>query len=164
VPLTLEGPTWTMRGVPAGGCDLSHGDWRSLGASVTAWSCSCGAVSGRDSGDRLRPVPGQPSAAARRAVGLPPEGRDESCRSATAGPRRPLPLITGPPAALLSPGCSRQLALPVPAVGVARRRCALEAAEKVVTGQVAQVLRRLALGHWGVLSRLNPLTLASPDA
>ena len=28
VPLTLEGPTWTMRGVPPGGCDLSHGDRR----------------------------------------------------------------------------------------------------------------------------------------
>ena len=104
-----------------------------LGASVTAWSCSWGTASGRDGGDQLRPVPGLPCAAARRAVGLPPGGRGESCRPATAGPRRPLPLITGPLAALLSPGCSRQLALPVPAVGVARRRCALEAVEKVVT-------------------------------
>jgi hypothetical protein len=54
-------------------------------------------------------VPGQPSAAARRAVGLPPEGRGESCRPATVTPRRPLPLITGHSAALLSPVCSRQL-------------------------------------------------------
>jgi hypothetical protein len=48
-----------------------------LGASVTAWPCPCGAALGRDGGDRLRPVPGQPCAAARRAVELPPEGRDE---------------------------------------------------------------------------------------
>jgi len=28
VPLTLEGPARTMRGVPARRCDLSYGDWR----------------------------------------------------------------------------------------------------------------------------------------
>jgi hypothetical protein len=58
-------------------------------ARVTAGSCSCGAASGRDGGDRLRPVPGTPCAAARRAVGLPPEGRGESCRPAMARPQRP---------------------------------------------------------------------------
>jgi len=127
-----------------------------LDASVTAWPGSCGTASGRDGGDRLRPVPGQPCAAARRAVGLPPEGRGESCRPATASPRRPLPLITGHPAALLSPGCSRQLALPVLAVGVARRRCALEAVEKVVTAKkgtktkLCQCQRRSALASRNV--------------
>ncbi len=78
-------------------------------------------------------MPGQPCAAARRAVGLPPEGRGESCRPATARPPATLAAYHRSPAALRSPGCLRQLALPVPAVSVARRRCALEAVEKVVT-------------------------------
>jgi len=123
-----------------------------LGASVTAWPCSCGTASGRDGGDRLRPVPGQRCAAARRAVGLPPEGRGESCRPATARPPATLAAYHRSPAALLSPGCSRQLALPVPAVGVARRRCALEAVEKVVTGN-------RAFGHPAAAQRPGSLRL-----
>jgi hypothetical protein len=134
VPLTLEGPTWTMRGISFQGAVAFRTVIDALGAGVTAWSCSCGAASVRDGGDRLRPVPGQPCAAARRAVGLPPEG----CQ------RRKLPPSSGETpatfaayhrslAALLSPVACAQLALPVPAVGVARRRCALEAVKKLVT-------------------------------
>jgi len=75
-----------------------------LGASVTAWPCSCDTASGRDGGNRLRPVPGQPCAAARRAVGLPPEGRGESCRPQRRDPGDP----------------SRLSPVPLPLV---RRRC-----------------------------------------
>ena len=62
MPLTLEGPTWTMRrSAPV--AVTFRAAIGALGASVTAWSCSCGTASGRDGGDRLRPVPGQPCAA-----------------------------------------------------------------------------------------------------
>jgi hypothetical protein len=41
VPLTLEGPTWTMRGVPPGGCDLPYGDRRTRrerdGLALLVW-------------------------------------------------------------------------------------------------------------------------------
>jgi hypothetical protein len=41
VPLTLEGPTRTMRGGPSGGCDLSHGDRRTRrerdGLALLVW-------------------------------------------------------------------------------------------------------------------------------
>jgi hypothetical protein len=62
---------------------------------------------GRDGGDRLRPVPGQPRAAARRAVGLPPEGRGGSCRPATA--RSPVTITAHhrSPGRLALLGCSR---------------------------------------------------------
>jgi hypothetical protein len=41
VPLTLEGPTRTIRGGPSGGCDLSHGDRRTRrerdGLALLVW-------------------------------------------------------------------------------------------------------------------------------
>ena len=130
VPLTLEGPTWTMRGVPAPVAVIFRTAIGVLGASVTAWTCSRGASSGRDGGDRLRPVPGQQCAAARRAVGLPPEGRGEAAAQQRRAPRRPLPLITGP----RPPSSPRLLASAREArswpSGPARRRCALETVEK----------------------------------
>ena len=133
VPLTLEGPTRTMRGVPVPVAVTLRTAIGALGASVTASPCSCGAASGHDGGDRMRPVPGQSCAAARRAVGLPPEGRGESCRPATARPPATLAAYHRSPGRSTLLDCSRQLALPVRAVGVARRRRALEAVEKFVT-------------------------------
>ena len=86
VPLTLEGPTRTMRGVPAPGrCDIFTTSG-ALGAMVTAWSwCWRGAAAGYG-GDRRRPVTGGAVRGSRRAVGLASEGRGESCRLATARP------------------------------------------------------------------------------
>jgi hypothetical protein len=63
-------------------------------------------------GDRLRPVPGMLYAAARRAVGLPPEGRGESCRPATARPPATLAASVRSP----RPFCS-------PSIAHARSRC-----------------------------------------
>ena len=48
-----------------------------------------GAVPGGYGGDRMRPVPGKPSAAAAASVGLPSEGRGEA-----AAPRRRVPGLT----------------------------------------------------------------------
>jgi len=139
------------------------------GASVTAWSCSWGAASGRYGGDRLRPVPGKPCAAAAASAGPSSEGRERSCRSATARPRRPEPPMPGPPAAnslprLLAPA---RVAGPGPS-GVARRRCALEYArhgrslggespleEEVVLTPSRRQLRRREAG-WEGSPRRNP--------
>jgi len=72
VPLRVEGPTRTMRGVPAPVTVTFHPATGAPGANVTAWSCSCGAAPGRYGGGWLRPVAGQPCAAAAAPVGLPP--------------------------------------------------------------------------------------------
>jgi hypothetical protein len=79
-PLRPEGPPRTMRGIPAP-CWWLSGDG-ATNSMLTAWSSRRGAVPGRYGGHRRRPVTGPPGAAARRAEGLPPEGRDESCRTA----------------------------------------------------------------------------------
>ena len=112
MPLRVEGPTWTMRGVPAGRCDLLTAIG-APGASVTAWSSSAARHRGRCGGDRLRPVPGQPCAAAAASVGPASEGRERSCRPATARPRDPgrlrpvFPAVYSPSA---DRACSRSLA------------------------------------------------------
>ena len=106
------------------------------GVRLTAWSSRTGAVPGDTAGTAGGRSPGPPGAAARRAVGLPPEGRDESCRTAYGAPPGPDP---GRPRrrtlALVSPAISRvrfSCSTSRPS-GPARRRCALEAVEKVVT-------------------------------
>ncbi len=97
VPLTLEGPTRTMRGVPARCCHNSPGDRRARRESDGLAVVLAGAAAGYG-GDRRRPVPGVPCAAARRAVGLASEGRGESCRPATARPPgEPRPPTAGHP-------------------------------------------------------------------
>jgi hypothetical protein len=110
-----SGPLGRQRGRPGqcaafrpGDCGLSHGDRRTR-RERDGLPGSCGATSGRDGGDRLRPVPGQPCAAARRAVGLPPEGRGESCRPATARPPATLGAYHRSPGRSALPGCSRLL-------------------------------------------------------
>ena len=84
-PLTLEGPTRTMRGVPAPvSCDLSPGDghtWRDADGLVLLVSRDTWVVA---AGGRLRPVTGPPCAAAAAPAGPPPEGRERTCRAATA--------------------------------------------------------------------------------
>jgi len=123
-----------MRGVPAPVAVTFRTAIGALGASVTAWPCSCGAASGRDGGDRLRPVPGQPCAAARRAVGLAPEERGESCRPATARPPATLPAYRRSPGRSALP----RLLAPARVAGSGRQAWraegALEAVEKIVTG------------------------------
>jgi hypothetical protein len=90
VPLTLEGRTRTMRGVP----------------SRCLWPFA------RRSAHSVRARrPGPARVARHRGVTAGTGcGRCRGSRPATASPPATLPLITGHPAALLSPGCSRQLA------------------------------------------------------
>ena len=71
-----------------------------------------GATSGMYGGDRVRPVPGAPSAAAAASVGLPSEGRERSCRPVTARPRVNLSRLRPVPSRLFSlrlcaPPCQR---------------------------------------------------------
>ena len=68
-------------------------------ATMTAWSCSCGAVTGAvDGGDRLRPVAGEAVRGSRRGRRARVRRTRRSCRPATARPRRPgrLPSVTRP--------------------------------------------------------------------
>ena len=96
-----------------GPCDLRSAIG-APGARLTAETSSCRAARGRYGGDRLRPVPGQPCAAAAAPAGLPPGRARANCRPATASSPATLarrhPVI---PAALLSLACSRNLALAV---------------------------------------------------
>ncbi len=134
-PLRLEGPARTMRGVPRRGCDI----FPAIGVSGERDRPGRG-LGGRGSGIRRGPqAAGHRGAVrgSRRAVGLASEGRGGSCRPATArSPGEPRPPTAGHPGrsflstARARPGCSR----PGPS-GPARRRCALEAVEKVVTAQ-----------------------------
>jgi len=86
-----------------------------------------GATSGMYGGDRVRPVPGAPSAAAAASVGLPSEGRGEAAARSGEVPtipaadgRSPWPLYFLP---RLLPAHSHSHAKPS---GPARRRRALE--------------------------------------
>jgi hypothetical protein len=99
-----------------------------------------GAAAGVTAGTACGQSPGPPGAAARRAVGLPPEGRDESCRPAYGAPRPDPGRRRRATLAFISPAMSRArlLLLHVHAAGPARRRCALEAVEKVVTTENGQ--------------------------
>jgi hypothetical protein len=85
-------------------------------------------------GDRLRPVPGKPCAAAAADVGLASEGRGEAAAPQRRDPRRPGPPIPVIPAARypsVARACARSLVL---AVRRARRRCALEKRAIAVAG------------------------------
>jgi hypothetical protein len=86
-------------------------------------------------GNHRRPVTGGAVRGSRRAVGLASEGRGENCRPATARPRgEPRPPTAGHPGRY-----SPRLPASILAIhgqgpsGPARRRCALEAVEKLVT-------------------------------
>jgi hypothetical protein len=77
-------------------------------------------------------------------VGLPPEGRDESCRTAYGAPPGPDPgrLRRATPA-FVFPAIGR---VPLSRFtywppGLARRRCALEAVEKLVTAEIRPHVR-----------------------
>ena len=54
--------------------------------ALTAWSSRTGATPGGYGGHRMRPVTGAAGRGTRRAAGLPPEGRDESCRTLRRSP------------------------------------------------------------------------------
>jgi hypothetical protein len=86
VPLTLEGPARTMRGVPARWLWISS----RLPALLAQARRPGRGAGGRGSGIRRGPqAAGHRGAVrgSRRAVGLASEGRGESCRPATARPR-----------------------------------------------------------------------------
>ena len=112
------------------------------GASVTSSSCSCGAAP-----KPLRRGPaaaggGAAVAAAAAPVGLPP-GRARAKLPPYNGetPRNPghiRPVIPDADSPSVARACSRSLAGPS---GVARRRCALETVEKVVTTRPMALVR-----------------------
>lgn len=84
------GPIRTMRGVPALVTVTFHPADRAYlrdrdGLVLLGWR----GAGGRDGGDWLRSVPGQPYAAAAAPVGLPPGRARGSCRPVTARPRQP---------------------------------------------------------------------------
>jgi hypothetical protein len=131
VPLTLEGPARTMRGVPPHRCDIFTAPG-AFGANASAWSWCWRARQRDTAGTAGGRSPGMPRAAARRAVGLASEGRGESYRPATARPLGgPWPPTAGHPGrsflstARARPRCSR----PGPS-GPARRRRALDDREE----------------------------------
>ena len=132
-PLRLEEPARIMRGVPPGRCDIFTAIG-TLDATLTAWPC-CWRARPRDTaGTASGRSPGPRCAAARRAVGPASEGRGESCRPATARPG----VNPGRPRRVTLAALSSRLFVPVRcsrpgAVGSARRRCALETVEKLVT-------------------------------
>ena len=100
-----------------------------------------GAVAGYG-GDRRWPVTGGAVRGSRRAVGLASEGRGEAAAPQRRDPRlnrgrlRRVTLAAIPSTARARPRCSRP-GLP----GPARRRCALEVVEKVVTAWRGMVWR-----------------------
>ena len=109
MPLTLEGPTWTMRDVPAPVAVIFIRDrriWRECDDLVLlVWRAL-----GRYGGDWLQAVPGKPCAAAAASVGPSSEGRERSCRPATARPPATLAAYDRSPCRSTLPGCSRHLA------------------------------------------------------
>ena len=86
-------------------------------------------------GDRRRPITGGAVRGSRRAVGLASEGRGEAAAPATARPPvEPQPLTTGHLGRFsLSTARVRLSLFAAWPSGLARRRCALEIVEKVVT-------------------------------
>jgi len=133
--------------VEAGGADPDNAR-HSVPAAVT-FLASAQLVRGRRPGPRGRArhrvdatgtacgrSPRPPGAAARRAAGLPPEGRDESCRTANGASPDLAPAAYGGatlaahPSPISRARFSRFTSRPS---GPARRRCALEAVKKVVT-------------------------------
>ena len=60
-------------------------------ARLTAWSSRPGAAPGRYGGYRTRPVTGATGRGSSARRGLPPKGRDESCRTAYGEPPGPDP-------------------------------------------------------------------------
>ena len=129
-----------MRGVPPSGCDILPATGAS-GVRVTALVVVLAGAAAGYGGDRRRPVTGGAVRGSRRAVGLASEGRGESCRPATARPRvnpgrlRRVTLAAHPPDC----SCPSSLFTAGPS-GPARRRCALEAVEKVVTASATPVV------------------------
>ncbi len=86
-------------------------DFPSVGANcatLTAWSSRTGAATADTAGTARGRSPGPPGAAARRAAGLPPGGRDESCRTAYGVSPDLSPAVYGGPLwPLIPPGCPR---------------------------------------------------------
>jgi hypothetical protein len=136
VPLTLEGPARTMRGVPALVIVTSSRLPAHLARGPTTGLLLAGATQrelrrGPQAAGRRGAVSG--SRRARRAAAR--KGASEAAAPATVLPRVDLSRLRRVTlAASLSPGCPRSpLAAHSHAEGPARRRCALEAVEKVVT-------------------------------
>ncbi len=138
-PLRLEGPARTMRGVPARSCDLSPGDRRTCRDDrpgqlaergdprcVTAGRVLRRGAGLRRGGQRLAPVRSRARGAGQAAP--PPAARVPS-----------LPAVLArhcPGSFIASPCMSRILRESRPGpVGLARRRCALEAVAKAVTAR-----------------------------
>jgi hypothetical protein len=87
IPIRLEGPTRTMRGVPACRLGHLHGVRRIWRVAVGLVVVLAGAAAGYG-GDRRRPVTrGCRARQLAASVGLASEGRGESCRPVTARPR-----------------------------------------------------------------------------
>ena len=121
-----------------GGCDILPATG-APGARVTAWSCCWRARhKGGTAGTAGGRSPGEPCAAAAAPVGLPPgRARAKLPPRNGASPGEPQPPTAGHPGRFtLSPGCSRSSSLLTAwPSGPARRRCALETVEKVVTAR-----------------------------
>ena len=107
-PLTLEGPTRTMRGVPVLGPVTSLPATGELGVTLTAWPwcwraqswrCTAGTACGRSPGCRARP--------AAASVGLASEGSERSGPPRTASPRLNPAAYGGSPWPVFPLDCSR---------------------------------------------------------
>ena len=122
-----------MRGVPPGTCGPSPGDGRTMRDAdglVLLMSRDTGAVAA----GRVAAGGGAAVRGSRRAVGLPHGGRGEKLpprNGETPDDPSALGRSSWPLNSL--PGCSRELAERGPGRRLARRRCALEAVEKIVT-------------------------------
>ena len=125
-----------MRAFRLGGCNILLAIWRTRREVDRLAVVLAGAAAGYG-GDRGRPVTGGAVRGRRRAVGLASEGRGEAGRPATASPPVNLSRLRRVTLAALSLSLLalvRRFSWPGPS-GLARRRCALEAVEKVVTSQ-----------------------------
>ena len=134
-PLGWRDPARTMRGVPAGDCDIFPDVPQERSCVGDGLAVVLAGVAAGYGGDRRRPVTGGAVRGSRRAVGLASEGRGESCRPATARPRvNPSRLrrvtLAAHPSRLLAPVLAVHGLRPS---GPARRRCALEVVKRVVT-------------------------------
>ena len=138
VPLTLEGPVRTMRGVPVPTLCHVH-SFRRTRRDADGLAVVLAGAAARYGGDRRRPVTGGAvRGSSARLVGFRPKGatkklplrNDESPRLIPGRLRRVT--LAAHPSRLLAP------VLAVHGRGpscLARRRCALEAVEKVVTAR-----------------------------
>jgi len=139
-----------------GQCAAFQHAWRESDGLVVVLA---GAAAGIRRGPQAAGHRGRRARAAAASVGLASEGRGEAARPATArSPGEPQPPTAGPPWPLFPRNCSRpSLLFTAGPSGLARRRCALEVVQRVVTTlpdsrcpiAVARArLLRISAGSW----------------